>query len=223
MPDTVQYRLVFEKTGRAVYISHLDLMRTMQRAFLRAGLPLAYSQGFNPHALMRFLLPLSVGTASRCERMDVQLREALPPETLPEKLNPCVPEGIVFTGCYPGGAKPGALKWLRVEGRLEYDGQRDLVALGEAVAAFFRREEIVVEKKTKHGLAMTDIRPAIRSLSVCPAEGCLRVEAVLSAQEPTLNPELLPGALGQLAPELRPDFAAFTRLEIYDADMRPFR
>ena len=223
MPDIVQYRLVFEKTGRAVYISHLDLMRTRQRAFLRAGLPLAYSQGFNPHALMRFLLPLSVGTASCCERMDVQLREELPPELLPEKLNPCLPEGLRFSECYTGGAKPGALKWLRVAGRMEYDGQRDLAALAEAVTAFFRREEIVVEKKTKRGLAMTNIRPAIRSISVRPGAGELELEAVLSAQEPTLNPELLPGALRQLMPELAPDFAAFTRLEIYDAEMRPFR
>ena len=223
MPDTVQYRLTFEKTGRAIYISHLDLMRTMQRAFLRAGLPLAYSQGFNPHARMRVLLPLSVGTASLCERMDVLLREALPPAALPGRLNPCLPEGLRFLECYAGGAKPGGLKWLRVAGRLEYDGVRDLAALAEAVAAFFQREEIVVEKKTKRGFAMTDIRPAIRSFAVLPGRGALEVDAVLSAQEPTLNPELLPGALRQLMPELAPDFSAFTRLEIYDAAMQPFR
>ena len=60
-------RLRFEKTGRAVYISHLDLMATMQRAFSRAGLELKYSEGFNPHPLISILLPLSVGTASVCE------------------------------------------------------------------------------------------------------------------------------------------------------------
>ena len=49
-------RLRFEKTGRAVYISHLDLMATMQRAFARAGLELKYSEGFNPHPLISILL-----------------------------------------------------------------------------------------------------------------------------------------------------------------------
>ncbi len=59
MPEKL--RLRFEKTGRAIYISHLDLMRTMQRVFLRADCPLKYSEGFNPHALISILLPLSVG------------------------------------------------------------------------------------------------------------------------------------------------------------------
>ena len=57
MPEKL--RLRFEKTGRAIYISHLDLMRTMQRVFLRADCPLKYSEGFNPHALISILLPLS--------------------------------------------------------------------------------------------------------------------------------------------------------------------
>ena len=107
MPDTVQYRLAFEKTGRAIYISHLDLMRTMQRAFLRAGLPLAYSQGFNPHARMRVLLPLSVGMASFCERMDVLLREELPPEALPEGSTPACRKDCGFWNVTPVGPSPG--------------------------------------------------------------------------------------------------------------------
>ena len=68
MPEKL--RLRFEKTGRAIYISHLDLMRTMQRVFLRADCPLKYSEGFNPHALISILLPLSVGVGSVCELMD---------------------------------------------------------------------------------------------------------------------------------------------------------
>ena len=55
-------RLRFEKTGRAIYISHLDMMRTMQRVFARAGLELKYSEGFNPHPQISIALPLSVGT-----------------------------------------------------------------------------------------------------------------------------------------------------------------
>ena len=78
-------RIRFEKTGRAVYVSHLDLMRTMQRAFLRAGFPLAYSEGFNPHAILSMALPLSVGTESVCELMDFRLREPADPAVLPER------------------------------------------------------------------------------------------------------------------------------------------
>ena len=66
-------RLRFRKTGRAVYISHLDLMRTMQRAFSRAEYELEYSKGFNPHPQISISLPLSVGVASLCELMDFKL------------------------------------------------------------------------------------------------------------------------------------------------------
>ena len=61
-------RLCFEKTGNAVWISHLDLMRVFQRAFKRAGLPLTHTQGFNPRPSVSIALPLSVGIESVCER-----------------------------------------------------------------------------------------------------------------------------------------------------------
>ena len=66
-------RLRFEKTGRAVWISHLDLMHTMQRAFSRAGYELKYSEGFNPHPQISIALPLSVCVQSYCEIMDFRL------------------------------------------------------------------------------------------------------------------------------------------------------
>ena len=93
MPEKL--RLRFEKTGRAIYISHLDLMRTMQRVFLRADCPLKYSEGFNPHALISILLPLSVGVGSVCELMDFQLREEADLAALPERLTAVMPEEMM--------------------------------------------------------------------------------------------------------------------------------
>ena len=105
-------RLRFEKTGRAVYISHLDLMATMQRAFARAGLELKYSEGFNPHPLISILLPLSVGTASVCELMDFRLREDTELGTLPERLTAALPEGIRVRKSIPVNAKaPSSSGW----------------------------------------------------------------------------------------------------------------
>ena len=114
-------RLRFSKTGRAVYISHLDLMRTMQRAFQRAGLSLKYSEGFNPHPQLSILLPLGVGCASVCELMDFRLREETGLETLPERLNAALPEGIRVLEAYPAARKARELKWLTIDGLLEYD------------------------------------------------------------------------------------------------------
>ena len=213
-------RLRFEKTGRAVYISHLDLMATMQRAFARAGLELKYSEGFNPHPLISILLPLSVGTASRCELMDFRLREEAELSALPARLTAVLPEGIRVLEAYESERKSALLKWLEIEGTLEYDHGAPEI---EKLEAFFAQSEIVIEKKTKRGIGQSDIRPAIRSIAFEPAGEDIRLRAVISAQEPTLNPDLLPSALRQLCPELAPDFAEFTRLETYDAEMRIYR
>ena len=213
-------RLRFEKTGRAVYISHLDLMATMQRAFSRAGLELKYSEGFNPHPLISILLPLSVGTASVCELMDFRLKEDIDLRALPARLTAVLPEGIRVTEAYPAEQKSARLKWLDVTGRLEYDHGAPAL---EELQAFFSREELVIEKKTKRGLGQSDIRPAIDRIAFS-ADGEDRIlSARISAQEPTLNPDHLIQALRQLQPELVPDFAEFTRLETYDAEHNIFR
>ena len=68
-------RIQFIKTDRARYISHLDLMRTFQRAFLRADLHVRHTEGFNPHAYVSIALPLSVGFSSQCEILEFGLPE----------------------------------------------------------------------------------------------------------------------------------------------------
>ena len=215
-------RLRFEKTGRAVYISHLDLMQTMQRAFFRAGYGLKYSEGFNPHPQISIALPLSVGAGSRCELMDFRLKEEVDLAELPGRLTAVMPEGIVVTEAYEPTRKCAELKWLRIEGVMEYD-EREAAEMAEGLARFFARPEIVIVKKTKRGMGESDIRPAIREIRFVPEQAAVRLEAVISAQEPTLNPELLAEALRQKAPELAPDFAKFLRLETYDKDMNLFR
>ena len=98
-------RLQFRKEGRAVYISHLDLLRTFQRVFLREGLVLRHSQGFHPHPLLSFALPLPVGQASDCELLDFETDGQLELAGLPENLNRYMPEGIVAVDCWEA-AKP---------------------------------------------------------------------------------------------------------------------
>ena len=215
-------RLKFSKTGRAVYISHLDLMRTMQRAFQRAGVSLKYSEGFNPHPQLSILLPLGVGCASRCELMDFRLREETGLETLPERLSAALPEGIRALEVYPAVRKARELKWLTIDGLLEYD-DRNAEEMCTSLRAFFARESLVIRKKTKRGEGEADIAPAIREITFEAAEDSVVVHCVLSAQEPTTSPDHLLLALRQLAPDLSPDFASFTRRETYDADMTVFR
>ena len=215
-------RLRFRKVGRAVYISHLDLMQTMQRAFFRAGLPLRYSEGYNPHPLLSIALPLSVGTASECELMDFRLREDPDLSALPARLTAVLPEGIEILEVYEFTRKSAELKWLRVRGVFEYD-TRDAAAMAEALREFYARDAIVITKKTKRGTGETDIRPAVPEIAFSVTGADVTLDALVSAQEPTLNPELLAEATRQLQSAIAPDFAKFTRLETYDADMRVFR
>lgn len=215
-------RLRFKKTGRAVYISHLDLMQTMQRAFSRAGYELKYSEGFNPHPQISIALPLSVGTASLCEIMDFKLKEEADISEIPARLTAALPEGIEVTDCYEPQRKAAELKYLKVAGVFEYD-ERDAEKMTEALRDFYSAGEIVISKKTKRGMGETDIKPAIREIGFEAKDKAVELEAVISAQEPTLNPELLAEALRQLAPDIAPDFAKFIRLESYDKNMEIYR
>ena len=215
-------RMRFAKTGRAVYISHLDLMQTLQRAFSRAGYRLKYSEGYNPHPQISIALPLSVGAASVCELMDFRLTEEAELSDLPGRLNAALPEGIEVFEVYEPQRKFNELKWLEIEGVFEYD-ERDAAQMAAALRDFFASERLVVTRKTKRGVGETDIRPAIREISFAAEAEGVRLRALISAQEPTLNPELLAEAARQLRPELAPDFAKFARLETYDREMGLFR
>ena len=80
-------RLLFEKKGNAIWISHLDLMRAFQRAFKRADLPLTHTTGFNPRPSVSIALPLSLGIESRCELLDFDLEgNPVPMEEIRDRL-----------------------------------------------------------------------------------------------------------------------------------------
>ena len=217
-----KYRMLFSKTGRAVYISHLDLMRTVTRAFMRAECKLKYSEGFNPHPNISIALPLSVGCESVCEIMDFKMREDMPCEEIKNRLETQFPEGIAVIDVYEAERKVKEIKWLSISGVLEYD-ERDAAAMVGKLNEFYAAESIVITKKTKRGMGESDIRPAIRDISFAQSGRDVSMRALISAQEPTLNPELIADALRQLAPDIAPDFSKFRRLEIFDEEMQVFR
>ena len=217
-------RLLFEKTGSAVWMSHLDLMRLMQRAFKRAGLPLTHTHGFNPRPSVSIALPLSVGVESVCEILDFDLEGNLPPmETIQTRLNAALVPGITVRQVYMDGRKIRDLALLRCRLGLEYDGGIPAGAT-DAIATLFARESLMVEKKSKNGIREQDIRPMIRELSVAKTgEKELRVEALITCQNPSLNPMQLYGAIVRYLPEVAPDFCTCRREELYDEKETIFR
>ena len=213
-------RMLFEKTGTAIWMSHLDTMRLMQRAFRRAGVILHHSQGFTPHAYVSMLLPLSVGVASACEIMEYELDTDL--RLTPEEMNAVLPEGVRVLCVYESGRKAKELTHLQAELTLVYDAGVPENAVRQ-IAQCLSANELLVEKRTKRGMEETDIRPMLRRCEIVAGERELRLNCVVCAQNPALNPMLLVSAIERYAPEAAPDFAKCRRVEVLDADGNVFR
>lgn len=217
-------RLLFEKKGNAVWISHLDLMRLFQRAFQRAGLPLTHTQGFNPRPSVSIAMPLSVGVESCCELLDFQLDgEEVPPDIIAQKLNSALVKGVRVLQVYPAQKKIRDLSFLDVKITMEYDTAiaNDAAC---AIRALFDRETLPVAKKSKNGTKEQDIIPMIRSREITAADGhTVIVRARICCQNPSLNPMQLVAAVERYCPEYALSFASCSRQEIYDQNNEVFR
>jgi radical SAM-linked protein len=216
-------RLLFSKNGAAMYISHLDLMRTFQRMFLRGGMFVKHTQGFHPHPIMSIVLPLPVGQSSVCEFLDFEITGDMDLNKIPEMLNAGAPDGLRVLSAYEAARPARELAFIEAEAELEYDaGVPDGAA--DAIRALFSRESVVVQKKTKHReLADVDLIPMLRSLELKTEEGVVRAHMVVAAQNPGMNPALVEKAIEAYIPEFRPDFTRVRRLEALDSGGKAFR
>lgn len=218
-------RLLFTKTGRARYISHLDLMRTFQRAFARAKIPIKHTEGFNPHPFVSIALPLSVGYSSQCEILEFGLLEGTSHGEVPDRLTAAMPEGLIVHQCWPAERKLKELRYVNYIMTFEYpDGRPQETE--PALAALLSRESLIVRKKSnkaKAGYTEVDIIPLIRSWRIECQRDAMMADLQLSAQNPGLNPELIRAAFCAEYPEYTPDLVTFHRREVLDGEGRPFR
>ncbi len=217
-------RLLFEKTGNAVWISHLDLMRLFQRAFKRAGLPLKHTQGFNPRPSVSIALPLSVGVQSRCELLDFELDGDVPSNNeICARLNQALVEGVRVLQVYDEYRKLRDLALLSCTIDLEYDrGGAAEAAL--QIGALFAQETVTVTKKSKNGSVEQDIIPMIKRLSVAAQDdNTVRLQALVCCQNPSLNPMQLVAAVERYLPQWQPDHAVCCRVELFDVNEKIFR
>jgi len=216
-------RILFEKTGNAVYISHLDLMRLFQRAFKRGGLNLKHTQGFSPRAMVSIALPLSVGVESCCEILDYELvgQDELSDAEILERLNRTMPAGVRVLEAYDSSRKPKELTHLDIAIRLEYDNGVPECAADE-IRELFRRESLIVTKRGKNGPVDQDLIPMISNLEVLEiSEQELELQCRVCAQNPSLNPQQMVIAIEHNLH--KPDFARIFRREAISADGTIFR
>lgn len=217
-------RALFEKTGNAIWISHLDLMRVFQRAFKRAGLHLTHTQGFNPRPSVSIALPLSVGIESECELLDFDLEgEKCSNEEILDRLNENLISGVKILAVYDDFSKIKNLAYLDCVVSLEYDAGIPEGA-EDQLKELFDREEVIVEKRTKNGPKPENIVPLIRSLDIIRADNhVLELSARVCCQNPTLNPMQMAVAIENYLPFLKPDFVKCRRVEVYDTNEAVFR
>lgn len=215
------HRIRFSKEGTASYISHLDLMRTLQRGFLRAGISIRHTEGFHPHPYISIPLPLPLGFSSQCELLEFGLLGGVTMEELPERLTQALPAGITVERCYEGGLPFRKLSFVRYQITLEYDKALAQQSQ-EALSSILARESCVIQKrskKAKSGFVELDIIPQIQQMeSLEASENTLQMQILLKAQNPGLNPDLLIGVLRKEYPELSPDYSHFHRIEILDEE-----
>ncbi len=221
-PKTI--RIKFRKVGDLQYISHLDLQRTIARVLVRAKIPMWYTQGFNPHAKVIFGLPLSVGTESECEFIDLRLARDIPPSALKEQLNRELTEEMQILEAYEPKTTFMDVAFAKYEYTLRFDGAN--LETAQKLERLFKTAPLCMTKKTKSGEKEFDIIPMIRSVKVvCPEHHTdeIRISAVLSAGNTEhLNPEMLIKAakehLGILSGDLARESYSILRTHVYVAD-----
>ncbi|TDT61208.1 TIGR03936 family radical SAM-associated protein [Fonticella tunisiensis] len=212
----------FTKNNEARFISHLDTMRTLQRAFRRAGIKVAYSKGYNPHPSLSIAAPLSLGISSNGEYADVELSEYIPQEEFIKRLNEQLPQGIqVLKVIYIEKKLPpsmsavmGAEYHIKLKHNLKFEDLTDVVN------RIMSSKEIIKEKKTKTGVKMVNIRPLIRDIAI----KAWNVDSVVfkcylcAGSRYNLNPEIIVDVLKEYSENRIYGFPEIVREDIYSIE-----
>lgn len=191
------------------FIGHLDMVRYFQKVMRRAGVDIAYSEGFSPHQKMSFAAPLSVGITSRGEYFDIEVHSTDSSAVMLEKLNHKNVEGVEILSYrqLPEGAKNAMSIVAGADYFVYFEGLTK-----EIVENFYNQSSIEILKKTKRSEKIVDIKPMIYELRY-ENEGIFMKVAQGSAAN--LKPDLVMQALSEFAGIMLPEFVQYERLDMY--------
>jgi len=216
-----RFRIRMRKMGRYAFLSHLDLMRALERAVRRSGLRLAFSEGFHPHPKISFAAPLSVGVSSEAEVADIELACATSADEVRERLAAHLPEELRVDRVVQASADDQSLMSRVAAARYRISVPADLLGnrpLGDQIMRLLERDSLTVSRERKGSTEVVDVRPMIFELAVVHADAChAEIEAVLATgSKSNLRPADLIAALrecGILAGE--PVGVTVHRVEIF--------
>ncbi|WDZ88228.1 TIGR03936 family radical SAM-associated protein [Micromonospora cathayae] len=187
----------YAKRGPLRFTSHRDFARAFERALRRAGVPIAFSQGFTPHPKISYASAAPTGVASEAEYLEIGLRAPVDPDELRTALDAALSPGLDVLDAVvaDGGSLAERIQashwWIELPGV-------EPVTLRQAVAAFTAADEVLVERMTKQGRRTFDARAAVARIEVRePAETPSEVTAVPCA--------ILELVVRQVTPSVRPD------------------
>lgn len=204
-PPVQRIRIRYAKRGRLRFTSHRDFSRAFERAVFRAGIPMAYSSGFNPHPRISYAGASPTGAASEAEYLELALAEVVDPEALREALDASLPDGldlldaVVSSGGSLADRLEASLWEITVTGV-------DAAQASDAVAALLGTAEVMVERMTKKGLRTFDARAAIVALDARACDSghvtdrsCAILRVVLRHGTPSVRPDDVLAALREIS------------------------
>lgn len=196
-------RARFSRGEEVKYISHLDTMRTFERTVRRAGIPIAYSHGFNPRPQMSFGLPLSVGVTSNYEYIDMEMERDLSANELVEKLNNNLPRGFSVQHAEYVNTTDSLMASIGVasyEVAISNSEKASFDQMKGCIDAIMGKESVLVEKESKGKIKNVDIRPYIYELKInlLNDEQMVLGMTLSAGSEFNVKPELVVKALNEV-------------------------
>lgn len=216
----MKVRIKFAKTGAMRFIGHLDVMRFFQKAVRRAGIDVAYSEGFSPHQIMSFAAPLEVGLTSHGEYLDIEVRSHAGAEDMKQKLDRAMVEGmeILSVTALEEGTKNAMASVAAAEYSVRFrQGYEPDPGWADRLLAFYAKPMIMVKKKTKKSEVEMDIKPYIYQLSASgEGDGAVIRMMVNASSSGNIKPGLVMEAFWKAEGKELPEFALeITREDTY--------
>lgn len=176
----MRLRITFAKTEAMRYTSHLDLHRTWERTVRRARLPLAYSQGFNPHPKINLAAALPLGYTSECEIVEIWLQDSLPLVEIETSIRETVPPGIEISRIEEVDPKEGKIPNMVISAEYTTTLLDPVPDLQERIETITRSSRIIRERRGK----TYDLHPLIEAIMLLnpDPQGEQRLSLRLSAQ-----------------------------------------
>lgn len=218
----MRYLIKFSKEGNIKFVSHLDLQRTLQRNFKRSGLPVEYSKGFNPHIIMSLAQPLSVGSYSTGEYLDVSFIEEENEDVIVDKLNSTSPSGIKYFKAVrlKEGTNKKVFKSMAAVAAARYIIKikyNNTEKLEEKLKELLNIENWDIIKKGKKGSKNVNIRPMIKTIDYSIIDNILKINTLVNCGSiQNLSPDLLAQFIKENTSNVKENsFVDIQRREIY--------